>query len=160
MSQLNLNPECEICSIISSPDNNDVQLFQEDMSETGWRVVLMKNQGAVGASYITTREHRADIDELTDQEWVELRDIVRILTEATKRQFGARHMNISCDMNDAAAAGTPTHVHFKLRGRGSRLITIATEQFSDGGYGTKNVASHDVSLEALHAIRERIEAGD
>lgn len=92
------------------------------MSETGWRVVLMKNQGAVGASYITTREHRADIDELTDQEWVELRDIVRILTEATKRQFGARHMNISCDMNDAAAAGTPTHVHFKLRGRGSRLI--------------------------------------
>lgn len=154
------NPECTICDTISDPANGDVTLFDDTTESTGWRAVLMKDQGALGASYLTTREHRSDIDELSDTEWQELRDLVRLMTAAMKREFHPVHMNLACDMNDAAAAGEPTHVHFKLRPRGFRQTSIGRETFSDPGFGTKEVVPHKVGRATLTLIRELLESGN
>lgn len=154
------NPECTICGIINTPENDDVALFDDIARDTGWRVVLMKDQGALGASYVTAREHRNDIDELTDREWQELRDLVRIITTAMRREFDPVHMNLAFDMNDGAAADEPTHVHFKLRPRGTRRTSIGRETFSDPGFGTKDIVPHKVGRETLILIRELIESGD
>lgn len=49
------NREYSICNIISQLDN-DVTLFDNETVGTGWRIALMNDQGAIGASYLTTRE--------------------------------------------------------------------------------------------------------
>lgn len=152
-----INPECSICNIINQPDNDDVTLFDNETVGAGWRIALMNDQGAIGASYLTTREHRSDIDELTDSEWVELRDLVRLLAGALRREFSPVHLNFACDMNDLALDGTPTHVHFKLRPRGFVPVEIGQERFSDAGFGTKIIFPHKVERSTLELIQERLE---
>ena len=156
------NPECTICDIISDPEKSrlDVRLFQDELRNTAWRAVLMTDQGAIGATYITTERHCPDIDELTRREWDELYDIMKLLSHAIKSEFNPRHMTLSCDMADADRDNIEPHVHFKLRGRGAPTTSVGREAFSDSRFGEKYVEPHKVGREVLLFIREKLESTD
>lgn len=142
---------CEICDIISS-DNNDVIIDQS----LGWRVVLMENQGVLGAVFITAVDHHQALGDLSDKQWLGLRNLVRELEAAISQSFHPVYFNFACDMNDAAREGKPTHVHFKLRPRYSSAVKVGNEVFTDPGFGTKKIEPHKVDLDTLRLIRDRI----
>lgn len=142
---------CEICDIINS-DNNDVIIDQS----SGWRVVLMENQGVLGAVYITTTDHSQALGDLSDEKWLGLRDLVRELEAAISQAFHPVYFNFACDMNDAAREGKPTHVHFKLRPRYSTAVKVGDAIFTDPGFGTKKIDPHKVDQDTLRLIRNRI----
>lgn len=142
---------CEICHIIKS-DSNDVIIDQS----FGWRVVLMENQGVLGAVYITAVDHYQTLGDLGDEQWLGLRNLVRELEAAISQTFHPVYFNFACDMNDAAREGKPTHVHFKLRPRYSTAVKLGNEVFADPGFGTKKIEPHNVDSDTLRLIRDRI----
>ncbi len=151
------NPECGICETINTVATDDVTVIDDDRLSDRWRLALMENQGALGSMYITTREHRSDLDSLTEEETRDLMEIAQAMTKALKTAFHATHVNFACDMNDAAALHQPTHVHFKLRGRYEHTTVINDEEFSDTGFGTKHIKPHFVGRQTLRVIRNKIE---
>ncbi|QHN43161.1 hypothetical protein GII36_04910 [Candidatus Mycosynbacter amalyticus] len=143
---------CSICDIITSPTNDDVVLLKTH----GWRVILMENQGVLGAMYITTERHYQTLGDLSDRQWLGLRDLVRELEGAVSRAFHPVYFNFACDMNDAARDGEPAHVHFKLRPRYAHAVQFEGEVFEDQGFGSKKIVPHQVEKPTLRAIRKVI----
>ncbi len=143
---------CSICDIINSPTNRDVVVTKSH----GWRVILMENQGALGAMYLTTERHYQTLGDLTDEQWLGLRDLVRELEAVVSQTFHPVYFNFACDMNDAAKDGEPAHVHFKLRPRYAHAVQFEGEVFEDQGFGSKTIRPLVVDREMLVAIRKAI----
>lgn len=123
----------------------------------------MENQGVLGAMYLTTVKHYHSLGELTDSEWLGLRNLTRELESAVSRAFHPVYFNFACDMNDAARDKQPTHVYFKLRPRYANALQVNDEVFSDTGFGSKRIEPHvvakDTLLEIKRVILSKLDAG-
>lgn len=149
-----VDKSCEVCSIINGPLGElDVQII----TAQDWRVSLMNDQGSLGASYLTTKDHVSTVGEISPAQWQELGELVRLLERAIDSAFAPEYFNLAADMNDAALGGQSPHVHFKHRPRYKHAVTVGGEEFSDPGYGTKTIQRHKVGRETLLVIRDVIQ---
>lgn len=73
MSLTEQYPFCEICPIIENPDPQeaDFRIHEGDF----WRVTLRDNQALLGTSFITLKDHKSGLEELSLDEDDEFRDI-------------------------------------------------------------------------------------
>lgn len=120
---------CEICTHVNNKD--DSLLITEH-----WAVALAPDQGYLGRCYVTLREHKASLSDLSDQEWAEYRDIVRRLERASYEAFGGTPFNWACMMNNAyQEADAQPHVHWHFRPRYSQPVTVNGIEFTDPQFG-------------------------
>lgn len=121
--------ECDICTNISAEKAN---LLTTD----SWVVILSSDQGYLGRCYVTLRDHKGSLRELTDAEWQDYAGIVRRLENACKLGLGATHSNWTCLMNHSyqAKPGRP-HVHWHFRPRYEKPVTINGVTFEDPEFG-------------------------
>lgn len=134
--------DCDVCALIKTRnDGQDVIVFETKY----WRGVLDGDQRTLGKMFITLREHRSSLADLTHDQMEDFYVIVRELECAVKAAFSPTHFNWQCLMNLAVAAGQDTHVHWHFHPRYDRPVELAGHVFKDGAADkTPHPVNHDV----------------
>jgi len=113
----------------------DRQIFES----TYWKVELTGDQLYLGRSYVSCKTKRESLSELTDEEFSDLHTVTKKYENLLKKTFGATLFNRACLMNHAFRNKPYTpHVHFHVRPRYDRDITIDGEVFHDPNFGDHN----------------------
>lgn len=101
-----------------------------------WIVTVAPDQGYLGRSYVTLRQHRQQLHELNAAEWHDLTTVVSRLEPAITAAFGATSYNWSCLMNSAYQAANPVaHVHWHLRPRYRAPVIFNGVEYRDKDFG-------------------------
>ena len=143
--------ECGICQLLLNSD----PIFRTKY----WEIIIAPDQGYLGRCYVTLIEHKADLAELTEEEWLDYVEIVKKIEEAIRSAFGAIVFNWGCFMNTAFQVSPATpHVHWHLRPRYDKTISFDGIDFRDPlfGYHYDTGQSHKVSEGTLSNIRAKI----
>lgn len=146
-------PNCEICAFL--PKNTPI--FETDK----WTISLSSDQGYLGRCFVTLKDHKGDMAELTNEEWLEFADIVKKLERGVRESFGAVLFNWTCLMNNAFQVSPAfPHVHWHVRPRYENAVTFDGEEFVDPlfGYHYDREQSKEVSADTLEAIRLKVKA--
>ena len=146
------HPYCEICPIVENPPplDLDFRIYEGD----AWRATLRENQALLGTTYVTLKQHKESLEELTATEREELWTIYDGLSKAVKGVFSADLVNFSCLMNLAyRPTGDPNfvpqpHVHWHFKPRYSGDRRVGGETFTDPEFGSylKLSRTQNVSL--------------
>jgi diadenosine tetraphosphate (Ap4A) HIT family hydrolase len=141
MSLTEQNPYCEICPIIENPgpQEADCQIYDGEF----WRVALrVGNQALLGTSFITLKDHKQSLRELSLEEDIEFVKIRNSLSDALEQTFDPDVLNISCLMNlafnnpdDDPDFEPQTHVHWHVKPRYSQPRQIGGVIFTDPEFG-------------------------
>ncbi len=124
-----------------------------------WIVNLAPDQGYLGRSYITLREHKASLSELSSEEWEEFTNIARQLEVACKSAFSATLFNWTCLLNNAYRDKPfNPHVHWHFRPRYESPVKINELTFLDPefGYHYDREQRRDVDFKTFQAIFEKL----
>jgi len=128
-------PYCEICPIIENPGQQDIDFRIHEGN--AWRVTLRDNQALLGTAFITLKDHKAGLEQLTPAEDEEFVAIRNRLIGAVGVAFGPDGVNLSCLMNFGFRSNgdpdfTPQpHIHWHFKPRYSSSRTVAGETFTD-----------------------------
>ena len=119
-----------------------------------WIVALHEKQTYRGRSYVICKRHCESVSDLTEQEWIDLAEVMKQFESSVKNAFGAVLCNWSCLMNHAYQEKPHNpHVHWHVRPRYE----------DDGDFGqhyersSENAASAEVKAEILKQIGKQLE---
>lgn len=119
---------CEVCTVL--PTNHPI--FETER----WMVSLSSDQGYLGRCYVTLKEHKSDLADLTTEEWLEFSGVVKTLEEATRQAFGATLFNWGCLMNNAFQSSPALpHIHWHVRPRYQKPVLFEDIEFVDPEFG-------------------------
>lgn len=144
---------CEVCAVL--PLNSPI------FETNHWMVSLSPDQGYLGRCYVTLKQHKGDMAELTNEEWLEFADIVKKLEGAITKAFGARMFNWGCLMNNAFQSEVALpHVHWHVRPRYDAPVVFSGEEFSDAAFGHHydREQSKKLNAEMMDSIRREVQA--
>lgn len=99
-----------------------------------WVIDLDPDQEYLGKSFITLRRHAERLSDLTDQEFFELVQIVRMFETASVKAWAPSHFNWACLMNDAKRDHVRCHVHIHAIPRYDVTKTVYGREFIDRRY--------------------------
>ena len=149
-----MDQDCEICRIIRD-SRDDVIIVETDY----WRVVLNPNQAYPGTAWVTARSHVGSLSELSEGQWLDLREVMKHYEGAMGRAFGAKLCNWVCLMNDAFKEAQPMpHVHWHVRPRYDSSVKVAGEELGDPNFAHHYLPKFERALapSMLREIAERI----
>lgn len=149
---VNMNNNCHLCV-------NNIDLDANILSTNYWHVILSPDQGYLGRSYVTLRDHKASLSDLSDEEWDDYRAIVRRLEKACKKGLGATLSNWTCLMNNAyQEKPSYPHVHWHFRPRYESDVTVNGTAFKDPDFGFhyNREQKQTVDQETYEAIIDKI----
>lgn len=119
---------CEVCAALPS----NTVLYETE----SWVASLNANQAYLGRCYVTLKQHKGDLAELSSGEWLEFADLVKIIESAIRKTFGSTLFNWSCLMNNAFQTNPARpHVHWHLRPRYEHSVEFNGITFSDVSFG-------------------------
>ncbi len=127
--------DCEVCPIVQAPQSKQGRL---DIIEGDFWIANLRadDQSLLGTTYVTLRDHKESLADLTRDEDDEFRDIRNKLIRAQTRAFGAEVVNVSCLMNNTFQDELPVpHVHYHFKPRYSHPITFEGRTFTDEQFG-------------------------
>jgi diadenosine tetraphosphate (Ap4A) HIT family hydrolase len=110
---------CDLCSPEPGPELASGPL---------WRLILNRNQNLPGKCLVVTRRHVEAVDELTEEEWSELRGHLRAAAAALRRVTQPDHFNYAFLQNQ------DRHVHMHLIPRYARPRQVIGQAFADPDY--------------------------
>lgn len=120
---------CEICTHLNDAAGSL-------LTTEYWNVVLAPDQGYLGRCYVTLREHKASLSDLSDEEWADYAAIVRKLEQAGRKAFDASLFNWACMMNNAyQEENASPHVHWHFRPRYRQPVVVNGVTFTDPQFG-------------------------
>lgn len=124
-----MNNDCHIC--ISNKD-----LEANLLSTDYWYVILSPDQGYLGRAYVTLRDHKGTLGDLSDAEWQDYASIVKRMENACMVGLGATLSNWTCLMNNAYQEKPSfPHVHWHFRPRYEKPVTLNGIEFKDPDFG-------------------------
>ena len=144
------------CSLFDVPG-----ILRHQVLETRyWLVVLHPNdQNYLGRSVIILKRHVPTLAALSDDEWLDYKQLVGDFATAAAIAFGADHFNWSFNMNHAFREDPPQlHVHGHVRPRYRVPVTFAGLTFEDKEFGNHfDLKKRQVEPGVLDAIRDEME---
>jgi diadenosine tetraphosphate (Ap4A) HIT family hydrolase len=149
-----MTPGCDTCTTINKQEANL-------LATEHWMLNVSFDQGYLGRTYVTLRDHKGGLGELSNAEWKDYEDIVRRLENACKKGLGATLFNWSCLMNNAYKQKPyQPHVHWHFRPRYEQLVTINSVKFEDPQFGHHydRGQKRTVDDETFKMILEKIKA--
>lgn len=113
-----------------------------------WRIVLREDdQEYLGKAVVTLKSHKPRLSDLTNDEWLNFKEIVQWYETAMSRAFVPTHFNWACLMNNAAGRSDETHVHFHVTPRYRQPIELFGQIFTDSRWpqSSRTVTPHPIS---------------
>ncbi|MBO4696163.1 MAG: HIT family protein [Lachnospiraceae bacterium] len=121
---------CDWCSL--SEEDKRFQLYEGK----SWSVFLADEQDYIGRCILVLKRHCSSLSDLKDDEWDELRNLVRKTEECLKAVLGATLCNWSCLMNSFYKEASPDpHLHIHVRPRYDKPIVINGNPYADSEFG-------------------------
>jgi len=149
-------PECTICS--TREERVSQAIFEND----SWRACLGANQGYLGTLFIELLEHKENLAQLADAQWLSFAALVRQVERAEREAFGATLFNWSCFMNNFYKVMPPVpHVHWHVKPRYDHDVVVMGHRFVDPDFGHHYDPNHlahvtpelkDVIAQSLRAV--------
>ena len=128
-----------------------------------WRVELNPNQQHLGRTFVGLREHKPDLANLTEEEFLDFRRIVISLEVGVRAAFQADLFNWMCLMNNAKRDNQDTHVHWHVVPRYSAPVEFNGHIYTDDAwprqYNTGLDTPYLASAAEICAITDAIKAG-
>lgn len=144
--------DCEVCNHLQNDTN---QVAKSDW----WVIALAPDQGYLGRCYVTLRDHKGSLAELSEDEWLDFGEVARRLEHSVTAAFGASPSNWACMMNNAYQE-TPArpHVHWHFRPRYNKPYALNDIIFDDPLYGHHYDRDQrkKVDTETFFLIREKL----
>ena len=146
---------CESCHFLQNTD--DSRLVYEGRY---WRLELNPDQQYLGKSIVTLRRHASSLSELTQDEGMELWELVKRFETSVNAEFKPTHFNWSCLMNNTAGEGSPVHVHWHAIPRYKEKRVVNGINFVDQRWpkSARDMEPNNPDEETLEAIRDKIKA--
>ncbi|MEP7205073.1 MAG: HIT family protein [Candidatus Saccharibacteria bacterium] len=144
--------KCGICQFLP----NKKPIFETKY----WEINIAPDQGYLGRCYVTLKEHKGDLAELTKEEWLDYAEIVKKLEGAIRLAFGAIVFNWGCLMNNAFQVSSATpHIHWHLRPRYDQTVHFDGTDFVDPlfGFHYDRAQTKKVSNETLSNLQSKIQ---
>ena len=148
-------PKCVVCSTRSERARQTV--FEND----AWRATLGANQGYLGTLFVELLEHKEQLSEVSDSQWLSFAVLNRVIEQAERSAFGATMFNWTCFMNNFYLMVPPKpHVHWHVKPRYDHDVVVLGKRFVDPNFGHHYDNSHlaHVSPEQKGAIAESLRA--
>ena len=121
---------CDWCNL--SEEDKRFQVYESRF----WSVFLSDEQDYIGRCILVLKRHCGSMSELTDEEWVELRDLVRKVETGLKTILGATLFNWSCLMNNFYKESNPNpHLHIHVRPRYDKPLMLNGNTYIDSEFG-------------------------
>jgi diadenosine tetraphosphate (Ap4A) HIT family hydrolase len=119
-----------------------------------WLTVVNRNQNLLGKTFIVLRRHEDDVVALTSDEWSDLHEEVRWVTERVKAAFAPDHFNYAFLMN----LDRHVHLHVIPRYVGAREFSglhFGDREYPDSYRPTpaSELASQDLIAAIADALR-------
>src|SRR5258708_3259769 len=139
-----MHNDCNICPLLQNPKH---QIFMTKY----WAVNLGNDQIYLGRAYVTIREQKGSLGELSAEEWADLGVVVRSLEQAYKAAFSAVPINWTCMMNHAYKKNpADPHLYWHVFPRYRTPVTLARITFNDAFYG------EHFSLDATREVTDKV----
>ena len=148
-----VDQSCEFCQL--NEEGNEYILYNSGF----WTVYLADNQNYPGRCIIPLNRHAANLSELTEEEWRDLREIVRATESALTEALNPTNFNWTCLMNGGYASEPYNpHVHFHLIPRYAKPVSYEGETFSDALFGSHYTLSTSYQLadDARHSLTQAL----
>ena len=101
-----------------------------------WTVYLADEQDYIGRCIIVLKRHCGSLPELSDDEWMELFQLIKKYEKCIKTVFNAEHCNWSCLMNSFYKSPKPCpHMHLHVRPRYKNPVVINGNTYLDHHFG-------------------------
>jgi diadenosine tetraphosphate (Ap4A) HIT family hydrolase len=121
---------CDACEYLKAPTNQILETAH-------WLVGVSNDQPYLGRAYCNLKTHRQSLAELDAEEWKDLQHVFAQLEEKYKTVFGAKMINVECNMNHAFKTEPYNpHVHWHIYPRYSQSIEVAGVVFDDPLFGS------------------------
>lgn len=118
--------QCGWCNL--SEDEKRWLLIQN----ASWSVYLADEQDYIGRCILIANRHCGCLSALTDQEWMDLKQLIEKLESCFQTVLGAELCNWSCLLNDFYKKPNPNpHLHVHVRPRYRAPVTINGVQYAD-----------------------------
>jgi diadenosine tetraphosphate (Ap4A) HIT family hydrolase len=124
-----------------------------------WVVVLEPNQDYLGQCFVNLKQHKGDLAELSEPEWLDFSTLVKELETAIGVAFNPDLYNWTCLMNNAfRSSPAKPHVHWSVVPRYSKSVNFSGMEFADPQFGHHYDTQHslEVSGEVMQAIKAEI----
>ena len=149
--------ECALCKFVSSDEAD--RLIHDGKF---WKVVLSPDQQYLGKSFVSLKRHAEALRELTNEEYDELREIVRSFESSLIQGYQPTHFNWSCLMNRAAnpANDERFHVHWHAIPRYSEPRGIEDWVFEDKRWpnSARDMKENLPNISVMDKIRKTIKS--
>jgi diadenosine tetraphosphate (Ap4A) HIT family hydrolase len=148
-----MNSNCKICKVLEQP--NPGRIYSGEY----WEIILAFDQGYLGRCFVTLKQHKGSLSELSAEEWQEFISLNKRYEEAVKKAFGAKLSNWTCLMNDAFKTEPyQPHVHWHCRPRYDEPVILNDVAFTDPDFGHHYDRQHKqmVDPEIIKEIAEKI----
>ncbi len=121
---------CIWCSL--SEEDKRFQVYES----RSWSVFLSDEQDYIGRCILVLKRHCNALSDLTDDEWDELRDLIRKVETCLKAALGAVLCNWSYLMNSFYKASSPDpHLHIHVRPRYDKPVMLNGNVYTDSEFG-------------------------
>lgn len=106
------NEVCFLCGAAGSLENPAERKERYILWATQWSVVLMNRYPYTnGHLLVAPLEHKAELEELSQDELLDLQKQTVLAVALLKRTVSAQGMNIGINLGRCAGAGLPGHLH-------------------------------------------------
>jgi diadenosine tetraphosphate (Ap4A) HIT family hydrolase len=142
---------CDACIFLANPTPT-TQILETKFWSVG---IDGKNHAYLGRAYVTLKEHRPSLSSLSQEEWEDFQDIVKVLEKAYKESFGAEPLNWGCFMNHAFREKPyNSHVHWHIYPRYEIAPVFDDITFDDSLFGEfyNNSAERLVDAQTVERI--------
>ena len=140
---------CDWCNL--SEEDKRFQLCEGTL----WSVFLSDEQDYIGRCILVLKRHCNSMSELTDNEWDELRNLVRKVETCLKTVLGATLCNWSCLMNSFYKEAAPDpHLHIHIRPRYDAPMVLNGSTYTDSEFGHHYALNKSVII--LAADKEEV----
>ena len=135
---------CVWCSL--SEEDKKYLLYESGY----WSLFLADEQDYIGRCILVLKRHCGSLSELTDDEWAELRGLIRKVEECLRTVLGAVLCNWSCLLNSFYKGPEPDpHLHIHVRPRYDKPVVINGNAYTDSEFG------HHYALNKSGAIPDK-----
>ncbi len=148
---------CEVCEKVEKIESGEHKIILETKH---FYVRLNPEQSYIGRLYIPMKRHCISISDMTDEEIIDFRNLVKTMETAITKAFGAFMFNWTCMMNNAIGRGATVHVHWHCRPRYNKKVEFAGKVFEDPEFGyhynrdRKDFVSEELQSKIIEKIKE------
>ncbi len=143
---------CKTCKFLFGSHRSILETQQ-------WDVVLEPSQGYLGQCFINLKQHKSNLSELSNTEWLDFSSVVKKLESAIIEAFQPELFNWTCLMNNAFQSSPAIpHVHWSVAPRYSRPVNFMGDEFTDPEFGHHYDTHHSVVLsdDVMRALAQEI----